>query len=115
MNKILATLIFMIAFAGITFAQGNLQFNQVLLLDVTNPANAVTVPTGKVWKIESVAMNNNNAYVQLEIDGTNYFLANASTPFEHFPFWVPGGTSLGIYGGGSNIGKLSVLEFNIVP
>lgn len=96
-------------------AQGNLQFNQVLLLDVSNPANVVTVPVNKVWKIESVAMSSNNAYVQLDIGGTNYFLANSSTPFEHLPFWVPSGTTFGIYGGGSNTGKLSVIEFNVVP
>jgi len=94
-------------------AQGNLQFNQVLLLDASNPANAVSVPVGKVWKIESVALSNNNAYVQLEIGGTNFFLANSSVPFEHFPYWVPGGTSLGLYG--SAPGKLSVIEFNVVP
>ena len=34
-------------------AQGNLQFNQVLLVDVTLAGNAVTVPAGKVWKVEN--------------------------------------------------------------
>ncbi len=45
----------------VLFSQGNLQFNQVLLLTATG-----TVPSGKVWKVESVlssstlAANNNN-------------------------------------------------------
>lgn len=102
-----------ITFSSLSFAQGNLQFNQVLLLDVSNPANAVIVPAGKVWKIESVALSSNNAYVQLVIGGTSFFLANSSVPFEHFPYWVPGGTSLGLFG--SAQGKLSVIEFNVIP
>ena len=34
----------------VAFSQGNLQFNQVLLVD----NNLVTVPAGKVWKIENI-------------------------------------------------------------
>ena len=37
-------------FSILTLAQGNLQFNQVLLID----NNTATVPAGKVWKIENI-------------------------------------------------------------
>jgi hypothetical protein len=36
--------------SSLTLAQGNLQFNQVLLID----NNTATVPAGKVWKIENI-------------------------------------------------------------
>ena len=52
-------------------AQGNLQFNQVLILDATVAGNAVTIPAGKVWKIESVAMVSNNSYFQIQWGGAN--------------------------------------------
>ena len=94
-------------------AQGNLQFNQVLLVDVTVAGNAVTVPAGKVWKLENVALASNNAYVQLQYSGSNFFLSNSSSNYNHFPFWLPGGNAVVITG--SAAGKLSVIEFNVVP
>ena len=50
--------IYLVFFAFIFFgaqskAQGNLQFNQVLNLEITyNSALTYTIPAGKVWKIE---------------------------------------------------------------
>lgn len=96
-------------------AQGNLQFNQVLILDITNPANSVSVPIGKVWKIESAAMNQSNSYAQLQMGGQNYYLLNSASPFNHLPFWVPGNTTVGLIGPSGHLGKLSVIEFNVVP
>jgi hypothetical protein len=43
-------------FAGVSFGQGNLQFNQVKLVGST----AETVPSGKVWKIESAPLTMKN-------------------------------------------------------
>ena len=96
-------------------AQGNLQFNQVLLLDVTNPANSVTVPAGKVWKIESAIMNQNNSYTQLQIGGVSYYLSSTSTLYKNVPFWIPSGTSLGLLSPSGHLGKISIIEFNVVP
>jgi hypothetical protein len=39
-----------IFFVAQSIAQGNLQFNQVLLID----NNTATVPVGKIWKIENI-------------------------------------------------------------
>ena len=48
-----------IVFLGLNllgYSQGNLQFNQALLLNATaNNSTQWTVPAGKVWKLESVS------------------------------------------------------------
>ncbi len=112
MKKIV--LIFVVILSGLCAkAQGNLQFNQVLIIDVSVAGNAVTVPAGKVWKLENVAMASNGAYVQLQYSGTNYFLSNSSANYNHFPFWLPSGNAVVITG--SAAGKLSVIEFNVIP
>ena len=94
-------------------AQGNLQFNQVLTLDATVAGNAVTVPAGKVWKIESVAFSNNNAYFQIQWSGVNYFVLNNSTPYANLPYWLPSNESVSLV---ANVNaKVSIIEFNVVP
>ena len=94
-------------------AQGNLQFNQVLTLDANVGGNAVTVPAGKVWKIESVAFSNNNAYFQIQWGGVNYFVLNNTTPYANLPFWLPSNESVSLV---ANVNaKVSIIEFNVVP
>ena len=47
-------------------AQGNLQFNQVLLLNATaNNTAQWTVPVGKTWKIETMGSYSSTMYVYL--------------------------------------------------
>ncbi len=94
-------------------AQGNLQFNQVLLLDANSGGNAVTVPAGKVWKIESIAFSNNNAYFQIQWGGVNYFVLNNSTPYANLPFWLPSNESVSFVANVNS--KVSIIEFNVVP
>ena len=48
--KIQLVLFVFIFFGAQCNAQGNLQFNQVLLID----NNTATVPVGKIWKIENI-------------------------------------------------------------
>jgi hypothetical protein len=94
-------------------AQGNLQFNQVLSLDANSAGNPVTVPAGKVWKIESVAFSSNNAYFQIKWGGVNYFVLNNTTPYANLPYWLPSNESISLV---SNVNaKVSIIEFNIVP
>tara|TARA_Y100000385_G_C12562894_1_gene412936 strand:- start:131 stop:466 length:336 start_codon:yes stop_codon:yes gene_type:complete len=95
------------------FAQGNLQFNQVLILDANSGGNSVTVPAGKVWKIESVALSNNNAYFQIQWGGVNYFVLNNSAPYENLPFWLPSNESISLVANVNS--KVSIIEFNVVP
>jgi hypothetical protein len=95
------------------FSQGNLQFNQVLVLDAPVAGNQVTVPAGKVWKIESVAMASNNAYFQIQWAGLSYFIVNTSSGYNNMPFWLPSNATITLLG--SSATKVSIIEFNVVP
>jgi hypothetical protein len=53
MKKIIT--IAMLLFSVATYAQGNLQFNQVKLISTVQ-----TVPVGKVWKVESMICSGGN-------------------------------------------------------
>ena len=100
-------------------AQGNLQFNQVINMAFTGAnTTPVTVPAGKVWKIENCMLSTvSNTYAQMQYNGVIYNLRqqNTSTQVANFPFWFSGGSSL-IFGAGGPVGGLlSIIEFNIIP
>jgi hypothetical protein len=125
------------------YSQGNLEFNQVLVLSVpasggvtvnnTNPLATIslTVPAGKVWKIESASLLEIGAGVKrppntagVSFDFNNFVLLGRDSfglLKADFPIWVPEGTyNLNINtccsATCSNCqGKISVIEFNIVP
>jgi hypothetical protein len=94
--------------------QGNLQFNQVLLLNASFPATYVTVPEGKIWKIESTVTNSTGGNTFILLDGGTYYLTNVSAPYLNMPFWLPASTYVGFGVLNGLSGKVSVLEFNIV-
>jgi hypothetical protein len=125
-----------IAISGGSFAQGNLQFNQVKLV-----TNQETVPAGKVWKVESVIYNipsGSNTYQvanygdcspsdinksAIVVDGTPTKVGQGTTPLGNYgatythtytmlPLWLPAGATLS---GGTCLNKVSVIEFNIIP
>ena len=89
-------------FTTITLAQNNLVFEQALIVQ-TGP-DAV-VPNGKVWKIESSSEG------QIYIDGASWILSDSNGK-GNLPLWVPEGKTIT-----SNAwyGKISVLEFSVVP
>ena len=104
-------------------AQGNLQFNQVLLLSATsNNASQWSVPLGKVWKIESIGGYSPCVYVYLNnqiafehsgpvVSSGGYYRHSASSPI-----WLPEGTVLGHAACSSTSYRwFSIIEFNIVP
>jgi hypothetical protein len=127
-------------------AQGNLQFNAVKYyqLSVTQPVSGnyqessqtITVPSGKVWKIESAL---GSAYIPgtnqttitsapvILLDGRVLFQTNLGTSVltitnPSVPFWLPAGSyTLTIKSPNSNattaqfLGSVSILEFNVVP
>jgi hypothetical protein len=115
--------IFLLSSLNIT-AQGNLQFNQVLLLSATtNNAAQWSVPVGKVWKIEALGAHSPYTYVYLNnqiafehngpVSSTSggYYRHSASSPI-----WLPEGTILGHVSGSSSAYRwFSIIEFNIVP
>jgi hypothetical protein len=108
-------------------AQGNLQFNQALLLSTNQASNVLlgTVPVGKVWKVEGFGSGNSGASeCGWSFDGTNaafrsgnvylggsaYQSSNSTSTF-----WLPAGTTVYSLNCASNYRWMSVIEFNILP
>ena len=110
-------------FFGSFNAQGNLQFNQTLLLNATaNNTAQWTVPAGKTWKIETmgsysvtmfVYLNNSIAFEYIgdfnNNQGSYYRGSDAGA------IWLPAGTILGHSSSNGAFRWFSVLEFNIIP
>ena len=128
-------LILAIAFSSASFAQGNLQFNQVINYEnsaLTGTGDiahgTITVPAGKVWKIESCTFSLFLSYQRIQIQnisqvyiGKNclYHYYGANTPMGSFlPLWLNEGTypvtSHGQSGYTATV-AFSAIEFNVVP
>ena len=117
------SLIIMLLFTCFAFGQGNLQFNQVLLLNSTANSNLTlgTVPAGKVWKIESFGgfsggavygtLNGNTAGTLCRNTVNNSFEQASWT----LPVWLPAGTQLGFTNNNGSFFWYSIIEFNVVP
>ena len=116
-------------------AQGNLQFNDVKNSEITGTTSpfdpnigvpistigTITVPTGKVWKIESTSVKENNTS---DISSTpSYVLIlnnhRASGNSSIFPIWLSAGNYLVKVSGGAAsiavIASISAIEFNVTP
>jgi hypothetical protein len=116
--------------SALLFSQGNLQFNQVLKVEDVNQ----TVPSGKVWKVESYHQEqvgistslpntgcadltrtrpyyvDNVSYQHLQpIGNGNSSFASAAT--NEFPLWLRQGQTLRTSCPGD---FLSVIEFNVL-
>ena len=124
--KVFILSIFLI-FSNLIYAQ-NLQFNQVI--DVGNQIQ--TVPSGKVWKIESILYSSPVGSVsssltqndQVLIDGNLITVRsarsgnggyNAASYFvweQKLPLWLKEGTTVQ---SSTNVYKINIIEFNIVP
>jgi hypothetical protein len=147
-RKILFSSLF-ILFALALNAQGNLQFNQVvnynLSGNLTNVSSTailqtitVTVPTNKVWKIESssCAINTttsspvyginpaNKLFVLLDNVPIAFNSSGNNFPSFQYPIWLNQGSHTFILvadiSNTTNVsttgyGKISLLEFNIIP
>ena len=114
-------------FLGSYNAQGNLQFNQALLLSTNQASNVLlgTVPVGKVWKVEGFGSGNSGASeCGWSFDGTNaafrsgaiYLGGSAYQSINSTStFWLPAGTTVYSLNCASNYRWMSIIEFNIVP
>ena len=137
MKKLLVILA--IAFSSASFAQGNLQFNQVMFLEyttsvlgsATTTAGVITVPAGKVWKIEHANLYSVAGYPRTQAGGRSLFInntliyrskgpSNAIHLVDSFPLWLPAGTYNIVIGNEQsstyNINSsINAIEFNVVP
>ncbi len=106
------------------FSQGNLQFNQVLLLNATaNNTSQWTVPAGKTWKIETMGSYSTTMYVYLNNSMAFEYIGDFNNNFGGYyrgsdapALWLPAGTILGHSSSNASAFRyFSVLEFNIIP
>ncbi|MEY3049641.1 MAG: hypothetical protein RL365_1679 [Bacteroidota bacterium] len=125
----------------LSVAQGNLQFNQVILWKLNSqslyPNNndyeiqgTLTVPQNKVWRIDAASYNAATTSYDLTLDNFLLFARKTSSGgglIYHqdieFPIWLPSGTynylarwycaNCGVqtYAGSS----VSIVEFNVIP
>lgn len=145
MKSILIT-VYLILFTVATFAQGNLQFNQVINQTITtaygqgygglnNETVVVTIPAGKVWKIESAHLsyqsststkyytaNTSSENSQLVLDGAVIAMDDDSYYVTPGPIWLAAGTHTFILQGYINTSSnyrwnalITAIEFNITP
>lgn len=116
-----AILLFVAGFSQQAFAQGNLQFNQVINYTlVGGTAQSFTVPAGKVWKIESVAMdytNTPNIYLRTPANQIVASFFTSSSYNNPLPYWLSSGYTGNFYLSNSSTyrGSVSIIEFNVVP
>lgn len=120
----------MLSAATLVMAQGNLQFNQAILM--TN-AQSIIVPTDKVWKIESMTVGDgysggDNVRFFITLNGVENHLVYVSrspswgdrtNTAKALPLWIPAGVTVAVPSYGNNdtttrIRTISILEFNIV-
>lgn len=133
-----------IVLSSAVLGQGNLQFNRVINQKIIQTANmaafgsitqTVTIPSGKIWKIESAAVSpifptggylgqTYNCFT-LKLDSWTLYTKLCSGAVRdpiNFPIWLPAGTyTLRLYNDQNSLsntfqeGMLSIIEFNIIP
>ena len=136
MKKLLSIFLILIVFATYSSAQGNLQFNQVInqthsgaLTSTPQILGTITVPAGKVWKVEAVSFTYAGTYYAsggsgfwayigdyIVYDGYTGGYSNMNSSF---PLWLKPGTYDVI--GRANTSypngriAISAIEFNVIP
>jgi hypothetical protein len=126
----------LVAISATSFAQGNLQFNQVINneFSAANTISAqwhnvgtISVPSNKVWKItsgSSFGTNNNGDQYSLlgGIRINNHIIYHQASPSQNTPFWLESGTHTVYLFGSSNQtiyqyqkGSINAVEFNVIP
>jgi hypothetical protein len=126
MKKIF-TLFIVLTFASSIkgFAQGNLQFNQVISGNYNLGswgANGLlspvlVVPTNKVWKVEFVGSSSGGTSCSYSLNGQLIPFLSNNQSIANNNIWLKAGDSFALY---SNISTncsvfYSIIEFNIIP
>ncbi|MDP4867137.1 MAG: hypothetical protein NWQ47_08310 [Crocinitomicaceae bacterium] len=116
MKKIFLFSLFIVCslfFISNSYAQGNLQFNQVYTYSGSGGNSAIwTVPVGKIWKIESVLMVNMSGTSTFKINSFVVLYNNINPQ----PIWLKSGDfSQFSMSNAGNSYYISIVEFNIIP
>jgi len=113
------------------FAQGNLQFNQVIsntgtasgTYSYTSPS--WTVPANKVWKIEAAApfagLNTSHVTRSIQVNSGNAWASYSLLSGDPTPIWLKAGDQVRLEASANCCNTylftyhISAIEFNIVP
>lgn len=108
-----------VIFTTSVYSQGNLQFSAVKYIKLESVYSfdtLITIPVGKVWKIESAATTYTGSYYpRINIDNATIAIGlGILTPF---PIWLSNGTYMFslLSGGNPGNGIISAIEYNLVP
>ena len=121
--KFLLIMIGFIMLSHTSTAQGNLQFNQVIVFTLDNSTpQAFTVPAGKVWKIQSAGSGYYSSSVFMRDASGNILAMLYSSNVNYrvqFPFWLSSGYTGDFYRSGNTSSgpkaTVSIIEFNVIP
>lgn len=108
----------LLVLADKSYAQGNLQFNQVILYDMASGGTqAITVPAGKVWKIETASTyNGSSAGISLRNAAAQPIgTLSTTTAASNYPLWLPSGFSGSLFNNAAGRSCVSIIEFNVIP
>ncbi len=98
--------------SGLSFTQSNLEFSQVITYTGAGNSAIWTVPSGKVWKIESVLMVNMTGVSTFRV---NNFVVLYNTVSSQ-PIWLKAGDNCQFaMSSTSNSYILSIIEYTVVP
>ncbi len=121
MKKILFSLFALLLFTAGAKAQGNLQFNQIIVFDMASGATqAISVPANKVWKIESTGTGaSSNPSIDLRNSSAaaiaHFGSMTGAAATANYPFWLPSGFTGSFQNLNAQRSSISIIEFNVVP
>jgi hypothetical protein len=122
-------LILCILLSNAVCSQNNLQFSKVISESFTLPTAGYgagiqystlrTVPTGKVWKIESMGGTNSEEACGFEINGNRFpfYTQQFYSITKQNPIWLSAGTTFRFWNNNqysSTSFYFSIIEFNVV-
>ena len=106
--------VLLVASSAVCFAQGNLQFNQVLTFEGGADQTWYKPSVNKVWKIESALITSGTCANSLKVN--NVKASGAANNSTSFPIWINDEDSIQVVPcPGPAQYFISVIEFNVIP
>ena len=121
-TRISVTFFIFLFSALILKSQTGLQFIQVKHFDLSASGNAsVSVPSGKIWKIESVSMGSTGSAPSVLLKNSSsqniaFFSSPANAASASYPYWLPASfTGTFVNNNPSYRCSVSITEYTVVP
>jgi hypothetical protein len=102
------------------FIMATLNFAQVIVMKINPGASpTLSVPTGKVWKIESVSISGTSGSVILKKGGQDvgilFSTISNSNYGSQLPFWLNDTFGASVLNDSTHRASVSITEWNIAP